>query len=503
MFFNTINYIVFLPIIVLLYFAVPSKYKNAFLLLASVYFYACFDLRFLPFLAAAIIVSYISGIIIEKSEDKKRRYALLLAIFVNVGMLLFFKYTNFFAQNIVAVMNSFGKNITFEKFNIILPMGISFFVFQSLSYVFDVYLKKIKAEKNLLIYSLFICFFVHITSGPIDRAAKLIPQFYTKHSFDYKKAVTGMQLMAIGFFKKIAVADVLVMVINTVHANLYDYSGLMLVFTAFLYSIYLYCDFSGYSDIARGSAAVLGFDIMENFNVPYLSTSFSQFWSRWHISLSSWFQDYIFTPFVWTNPLKKFGWDKPPIIPAIWVVFLTSGLWHGSAWGFVIWGALHAVYRTGEDLMRKYYKKPDKKPKPLKYWGKVIWVFTLVTFSQIFFRTESVYDALYYISASFKNLSLSQFLSQLTLSISVGFDATPLLIYAFIAYCIMAVTVLIVIDCYRNFTLKGGCLTTAFLSMKSWQRWACYYILVFFILAGFVMNNGYFAGNASLAYGGF
>ncbi|MEG2082899.1 MAG: MBOAT family O-acyltransferase, partial [Oscillospiraceae bacterium] len=412
MFFNTVNYMIFLPVAVLLYYAIPHKFKNAYLLVVSYGFYMAFDAtalptlfdaRTIPFLIVATLVSYYCGLAIEKSEGKKRKSALILSLCTSLAMLMVFKYFNFFGENIIAVANLFGAQLTFKKANLWFVVGISFFTFQTIGYVCDVYLRKVKAEKDLLVYALFVGFFPHILAGPISRADKLIPQLHKEHPFDYSGVVSGLQLMALGFFQKIAVADVLAMFVGAVHNDLRQYSGLMLIFTAFVYSIQLYCDFAGYSSIARGTAKLLGIDIIDNFNVPYLSTSFSQFWTRWHISLSSWFQDYIFTPFVWTNPLKKLGkaFEKPPIIPAIWLVFLTSGLWHGSAWTFVIWGALHALYRTGEDLMRKYYKKPDKHPKPLKFWGKVVWVFSLVTFSQIFFRAKTVGDAFYYVTHLF------------------------------------------------------------------------------------------------------
>lgn len=505
MLFNTIPFMLFLPVAVLLYYLAQKKYKNIYLLAASYFFYSCFDLRAVPFLAVSTLVSYYAALAIEKNEGKKRTLAFALALFVNLGMLLVFKYTNFFAENLVGIANAFGAELEFKRFNLIFIAGISYFTFQTVGYVCDVYLKKFAPEKSLVIYSLFISFFPHIYVGPIARGEKLIPQFYTEHKFDYSQMVSGLQLMAIGFFKKIAVGDILAMSINAVHKDLASYSGLMLIFTAFAFSIQLYCDFSGYCDIARGTAKLFGFDIAENFVSPYLSTSFSQFWSRWHISLSSWFQDYIFTPFVWTNPLKGLGktFQKPPVIIAIWVVFLTSGLWHGSAWTFIIWGALHAVFRTGEDLCRRYYKKPDKHPKPLKFWGKVVGVFSLVTFSQIFFRASSLSDAFYYVTHLFNNLSLHRFAGDLYKSVAVGFDQTPVLVYAYLAYCLLAVAIVIFMDCYRNFSLKGRCLTTAFLTMRWPVRMACYYTLIGFIMAGFILQNGGYGASPSLIYGGF
>ena len=504
MLFNSVPFMIFLPVAVLLYYIVPQKFQKIYLLAVSYYFYACFDLRAVPFLVVATLVSFYAAKIIESKEDEKqRKRAMLLALAVNIGMLLVFKYFNFFAENIIALANVFGANVEFKRFNILMVTGISFFTFMSVGYVLDVYLKKIKAEHNLLNYSLFIGFFPHVLAGPISRAAKLMPQFYKEHKFNYDNVKSGLQLMALGFFKKIAVADVLAMFIGAVHDDVTAYSGLMLIFTAFAYSIQLYGDFSGYSDIARGCAKLLDYDIVDNFSTPYFSTSFSQFWTKWHISLSSWFQDYIFTPFVWTNPLRRFGYEKPPVIFGIWLVFLTSGLWHGSAWTFIIWGVLHAIYRTAEDLKRKYWRKPDKRPKPLKFWAKVAGVFTLVTFSQIFFRANTVADAFWYVGHLFTNLSPAVFMSDMYNAIAQGFDATPLLIYAYIAYSILVTAIIVYMDWYRQFRLKGKCLTTVFLTMKQPYRLLCYYILVGLIMAGFIMQNGGYGASANFIYANF
>lgn len=501
--FNSVQYMLFLPIAVILYFAVPKKAKNIYLLAVSYYFYFCSEVRFFIILPVVTLLTYLCALALERLEGKKRSAVFVLTLILNMGTLIFFKYNRFFLG---AISENFGVKFTLSKW--FLPAGLSFYMFMSVSYIADVYLKKISAERSLVKYGVYLAFFPHVLMGPIDRAAKFLPQLDEEHKFDYERTVRALRLMAIGFFKKIAVADILAMFINQVHSDLPSYTGLMLIFTAFAYSFQLYADFSGYSDIARASALILDFDIAENFNVPYLSTSFSMFWQRWHISLSSWFQDYIFTPFVWTNPLKKLPLvgkylEKPPVLPAIALVFITSGMWHGNTWNFVIWGAFHALYRICEDLMRKYYKKPDKHPKPLKYWAKVAWVFSLVTFSQIFFRSEDISSALYYISHLFSGLSLSAFWQGLYNSVKGGFDATPILIYGYMAFCVLSLGIMIFMDCCRNFRLKGKCLTTAFLTLKPWQRWLCYYTLLMFIMAAFIMNNGGYGASASFLYGNY
>lgn len=501
--FNSVEYMIFLPVAAGLYFLMPKKLKNIYLLAVSYYFYFCSEVRFFLLLPALTLITYAFGRGMENARGKKRGRLFAGALAANLLTLIFFKYNRFFLSQL--------ENLTGTEFDLtgwMLPVGMSFYVFMAVSYLADVYLKKYQAERNPVKFAVYISFFPHILSGPIDRADKFLPQLDKEHSFDYDRTRRALQLMALGFFKKIAVADVLAMSINRVHNDLNSYSGLILVFTAFMYSFQLYADFSGYSDIARACAMILDFDIAENFNVPYLATSFSAFWQRWHISLSSWFQDYIFTPFVWTNPLKKLPvvgkkLEKPPVLPAIALVFITSGIWHGNTWNFVIWGAFHAVYRIGEDLMRKYYKKPDKHPKPAKFWGKVAWVFSLVTFSQIFFRCKDIPSALYYIRNLFTDLSPSGLARGIYNSVKAGFDATPILIYGYLAFCFAGLAVLIAMDLYRHFVLKGKCLTGAFDRMSRAQRWLCYYALIAFIMAGFIMNNGGYGASASFIYNNF
>ncbi len=501
--FNSVNYIIFLPVVSAVYFLIPHKYRNLWLLAVSYYFYYQNEARFFLLLPALTTVTWLFGGMIEKADSKKRAGLFLASLFANLGTLVFFKYNRFFLGNITELT---GRQFDLSKW--MLPMGISFYIFMAASYLIDIYLKKSAAEKSLVKFATYITFFPHILMGPIDRAAKFIPQLDKEHKFEYSRVRTALQLMALGFFKKIAVADVMAMFINQVHTDLYNYTGLVLVFVAVLYSFQLYADFSGYCDIARGSALIMGFEITENFNVPYLSTSFSQFWSRWHISLSSWFQDYIFTPFVWTNPVKKLPVigrfrEKPPVLVAVVLVFVTSGIWHGNTWNFVIWGCCHAAYRVGEELMRRYYRKPDKKPKPLKFWGKVVWVFSLVTFSQIFFRCKDIPASIYYIKNMLADLSPATFTAAVYNGVKTGFDATPILIYGYIAYNIIVLAILLYMDWYRHFKLKGKCLTKGLDNMKPALRWLCYYGLVAFIMAGFIMNNGGFGASASFIYNNF
>ncbi len=326
--------------------------QKILLLAASLFFYALVDLRFVPCLLYVIIVSYFGGIFC--------RNKISLAAFVTASLapLLFFKYS---------------------RVRWIFPLGISFFTFQSIGYIVDVYKKKIEVEKNPLDIALFVSFFPTISSGPIQRAGNLIPQFQKLHSFDYDNATDGMKLFAWGLFKKIVIADRIALYVNYVYGNIAEQYGLALLFATFLYSFQIYCDFSGYSDMAIGAAKYLGFDVGKNFDHPYLSQTVGEFWRRWHISLSSWLRDYVYIP------LGGSRVALPRIYLNLLITFLVSGVWHGSTWNFVIWGALHGLYLCAERATKGLREKTK-----FPGWMNVAVTFCLVTFAWIFFRTENL-----------------------------------------------------------------------------------------------------------------
>lgn len=485
--FNSVSYIVFLPVVATGWFLIPEKFKNIYLLAVSYYFYLCNEVRFFLLLPVLTAITWGAGAVMEKAKNKKAVF--LSALLANLGTLVFFKYNRFFLG---AITTATGAVFDLTKW--MLPMGISFYVFMAVSYLADVYTGKYPAEKSMLKFACYISFFPHILMGPIDRRDSFIPQLDKKHKFDYSRVRTACQLMAIGFFKKIAVADILAKMIDRVHSDLTSYTGLMLIFTAVMYSFQLYADFSGYSDIARGSAMVLGFDIKDNFRTPYLATSIKDFWRRWHISLSEWFTSYIYFP------LGGSRVSRGRHLGNLFIVFLVSGIWHGNTWNYVIWGALHGVYRVGNQLINSHFPANGSKNSPVVNWLKRLAVFCLVTFSWIFFRAKDLPSAGYYISHLFADLSPATFMGGLYNAVKTGFDATPLLIYAYIAFNIVSVTVLVVIDCIRCFGMKDGCLTGVFDKMKPWQRWLCYYGLVALIMAGFIMNNGGYGASASFIY---
>ncbi len=363
--FISISFGIFFILFIFLYYLIPElKFKSplfaqqALLLAGSLIFYAFADLRFIPFLIYIIAVSYFAGHIC------KRRIFLALFLLADLAPLLFFKYA--------------PRN---WRFNLIFPLGISFFTFQSLSYIADCYAKKITAEKNPFIVAMFICFFPTISSGPIQRAPSLIPQLKSLHSFDYYSATDGMKLFAWGVFKKLCIADRIALYVNYVYGNPFDQHGLALLLATLLYSFQIYCDFSAYSDMAIGVAKYLGFDVGKNFDHPYLSQTVGEFWRRWHISLSSWLRDYVYIP------LGGSRVAIPRIYANLIITFLVSGIWHGAGWTFVIWGLIHGVYQCVGRATKKLWEKIR-----LPSFIRIVITFILISFAWIFFRANNLED---------------------------------------------------------------------------------------------------------------
>ncbi|MCX6760678.1 MAG: MBOAT family protein [Candidatus Nealsonbacteria bacterium] len=396
MLFNSIDFLIFFPIVTVLYFAIPHKYRWIFLLAASCIFYMAFIPAYVLFLFFLIFIDYWAAIFIEKSEEKKRKLFLIASILSTCSALFIFKYFNFFNVNLALVANFFHWNYPVHLLKLVLPIGLSFHTFQSLSYVIEVYRKKQKTEKNIGIYALYVMFYPQLVSGPIERPYNLIHQFYEKHYFDYKRVTDGLKLMAWGMFKKVVIADRLAIFVNQVYNTPNDYSGISLIMATIFFAYQIFCDFSGYSDIAIGSAQVMGFKLMNNFTRPYFSKSVSDFWRRWHISLSTWFRDYVYIPLGGSRVSNLRHYFN------LFVSFLVSGLWHGANWTFLIWGALNGIYMILEAMTVKVREKIiwliKLNKAPVLY--KIIQVFTtfsLISFSWIFFRANSVNEAFYII----------------------------------------------------------------------------------------------------------
>jgi alginate O-acetyltransferase complex protein AlgI len=391
MLFNSLNFALFLPIVFILYWVLSKRsllLQNCLVLLASYFFYACWDYRFLFLLIFTTVLDYFSGIkIAESTSIRNKKIWFWFSIIVNLSFLGFFKYYNFFADSFEQALSLIGFKADFWTLKVILPVGISFYTFHGLSYVIDIYNERLKPERNFINYSVFVCFFPLLVAGPIERASHLIPQIIKKRSFDYSKAVDGLRQMLWGLFKKIVIADNCAIYVNDVfdHSNLMGGSSLLI--GSILFSIQVYCDFSGYTDIALGTARLFGFELMRNFNFPYLSKSVTEFWRRWHISLSSWFNDYLFSPLT----IKWRDGGKKAIYLALIVTFLVAGLWHGAGFNFIIYGFLHGLVLVFELATKKKRKKIFANF-PFRLVSSIthISTFLFVTLAFIFFRSESL-----------------------------------------------------------------------------------------------------------------
>lgn len=401
MLFNSLNFAIFLPIVFLLYwFATKGnlKLQNILLLFSSYFFYACWDWRFLFLLIFSTLLDYYTGIKMSDAKNQNsKKFWFWLSISINLGFLGVFKYYNFFTESFVSALAQLGLHVNTWTLKVILPVGISFYTFHGLSYVIDIYKDQIKAEKNFIDYSVFVSFFPLLIAGPIERATHLLPQIQKKRTFDYAKAVDGLRQILWGLFKKVVIADQCAEYANQIFNNSADYSGSTLVLGAIFFTFQIYGDFSGYSDIALGTARLFGIDLLKNFAFPYFSRDIAEFWRRWHISLSSWFKDYLYIPL---GGSKGGMWMK---IRNTFIIFIVSGFWHGANWTFIVWGFLNALYimpsiifntnRNNLEIVAKGKYLPN-----LKDLLSIGITFSLTVFAWIFFRANNVEHAIKYIS---------------------------------------------------------------------------------------------------------
>ena len=406
MLFNSFEFLVFLPIVFLLYWFVfrGRRWQNLLVVIASYVFYGWWDWRFLLLIALTSLCSYGSGLLLEHYEGQRRRQQIVSAanIVLNLGILGVFKYYNFFVENLDALFGMMGYHLDWVTMNVILPVGISFYTFQALSYTIDVYQKKLPATHDIVEFFAYISFFPQLVAGPIERATNLLPQFQQKRQFDYAKAVDGMRQMLWGFLKKLVIADNCATVVNDYWNHYQDLPGVSLFLIGVLFTFQIYCDFSGYSDIAIGCARLFGFNLMRNFNFPYFSRSIPEFWRRWHISLTTWFRDYIYFP------LGGSRCDKWKIIRNVYIVWGISGLWHGANWTFVCWGLFHAtllaIYNIlGINTKYKQVVAYGKYLPNIKETLQIALTFFLAVIGWIIFRAESMTQAVDYLTAMASN----------------------------------------------------------------------------------------------------
>ena len=428
MLFNSLDFALFLPIVFIIYWALSKTklaYQNFFVLCASFLFYGWWDWRFLCLIALSIVVDYFIAKAIDKQENKtKRKQILFVSIFVNIGLLFAFKYFNFFLDNISDVCSILGVEISLKSLNIILPVGISFYTFQTLSYTIDVYRNKIKPTNDFVAFAAFVSFFPQLVAGPIERATNLLPQFLKEREFDEIKASDGLRQMLWGLFKKVVIADNCATYADLIFNSPDSFSGITLILGAVFFAFQIYCDFSGYSDIAIGSARLFGFNLKQNFAFPYFSRDIAEFWRRWHISLTTWFRDYIYIP------LGGSRVSKTVVIRNVFIIFLISGFWHGAKWNFIFWGFLNALYFIPLLVFNRNRKNLNDIDEgrflpSMKSFVSIGVTFSLTTFSWIFFRAESMTVAFGFIKrifiGSFINLELIRNINTFSLLILMSF----------------------------------------------------------------------------------
>ena len=466
MIFNSLDFAIFLPIVFIIYWLFKNQFKvqNFIIVIASYVFYGWWDWRFLSLILFSSIVDYLVGLKLKKEgKSINRKLLLWTSIIINLGFLGFFKYYNFFLDNFVSAFSFFGNEITVNSLNIILPVGISFYTFQTLSYTIDVYKRKLEPTKDFIAFSAFVSFFPQLVAGPIERATHLLPQFYKKRIFDYKLAIDGLRQILWGLFKKIVIADNCAEYANWIFDHSVDASGSTLVLGAIFFTFQIYCDFSGYSDIAIGTSRLFGFDLMKNFAFPYFSRDIAEFWRRWHISLSTWFRDYLYIPL---GGSKGGTFNK---VKNTFIIFIVSGFWHGANWTFIVWGALNALYFLPLLLLNKNRKNLEVVAlnKLLPSFGELIKIgttFSLTVFAWIFFRSENITDAFSYISGIFSKsiLSVPRF---------SGSDSAVIIVGLVIIF-----TIIEWLGREQEFAIAG-----LGLKWKRVFRWAFYYLIIFAI----------------------
>lgn len=466
MLFNSLAFALFLPFVFVIYWTLPHKYRWFLLLIASYYFYMSWNPKYVVLILLTTVISYVSALWIEKSKNtRQKKIALLASLVICLGTLFFFKYFNFFSSSVQRALGFFSIKINPFALKVLLPVGISFYTFQTLSYVIDVYRGKSHAERHFGIYATFISFFPQLVAGPIERTENLLPQIKSEKQFDYESASYGMKLMAWGFLKKLAIADVMAPYVNTVFSSLQSHTGFDILIAIFFFSLQIYCDFSGYSDIAVGASKLLGINLISNFKSPYFSASIKEFWSRWHISLSTWFRDYVYIP-LGGNRCKPFRRSANLLI-----TFLVSGLWHGASWTFFAWGGVHALGQLVENMFRKP-KNSDNKAKNIL---SVMMVFLFCTAGWIFFRAQSLRDAIYIFRRIFEAVKSPALFWSSTLGLK-KFD-----------FIIMMLPVIILFA--HDYFSKNIDVIDWVSGKHKYIRWSVYFVIIWIIYAYMPKNS--------------
>ena len=491
---SSVGFFAFLPVFAAVYLHLPHKFQPAFLLAASAAFYLLAAPQMFVVTAGLAVLTYCLA---RGIGTPRRKVWLAGGVTALLAVLAFFKYGPALNAVLDLGLPSFA-----------MPLGLSFYTFAAISYLVDAARGDCPVEKNFVIHALYILFFPTITSGPICRAGQLMPQLAAEHRFDAARTADALRLYALGTFKAVAVGRTLHVLVQQVVPNYRDYGGWMLMLAVLAYTFYLYFDFSGYSESARAAALMMGIQLPENFKTPFFATNFSGFWNRWHISFSSWLQDYLFMPLAWADvsKLTRGRRERLPVWLCLLCVFLVSGFWHGNTLPYVLWGLLQAVYRIGEEVLHRRLGKPKKKAPAAQQWGKRAVVFALWTFSMVFFcigadGTLGTADCFGYLAGCVQGLSPARFAGELYSAVYDGFYPHAVMVAGYYAFLALALALAFRLDWHRNFTCKNRPAEQALAALP--RRRAVYYLLIVCILAGLILSNGGFGSTNFSAYAGF
>lgn len=479
MLFNSFPFLIFFPIVTLLYFIIPRKLRYIWLLIASYYFYMCWNVKYVVLILFSTLITWGLGLLVPRLQTKKGKLALLFSgIGANMAVLFFFKYFNFFYSNLGRVLGKVGITLAPSPFDFLLPVGISFYIFQALGYLIDVYREEIDPEKNVLRYALFVSFFPQLVAGPIERSKRLLTQMKeieTIQVWNSERIAQGLILMIWGLFQKMVIADRVAIFVDRVFNNLQGVGTVEAVLAAVGFSLQIYCDFAGYSSVAIGSAKVMGFELMENFDTPYFATSIANFWRRWHVSLSTWFRDYLYIPLGGNRKGKLRKYIN------LMITFLASGLWHGANWTYIVWGGLHGVYQILGDLLKpvkeKCYQvcKVNKEAESFRF-GQIFVTFSLTAFAWIFFRASSMSQAVLFIKRMFTHFNPWVLFDQTLFTWGLDRIEADVLL--------LGIVILLLVDLihYR----KKQDIGTFLLRQNTWFTWL---VAIFFVVAVLVLGE--------------
>lgn len=481
MLFTSLHFLLFFPIVAALYFSLPRRMQWGVLLAASVYFYVSFRPIYILIPASTILIDYFAAQAIERSEGRRRSFFLCVSLAANLGALCFFKYFNFLNHTLSAILAPLNLADPVPFLKLVAPIGLSFHVFRSLSYTIEVYLGRYKSERHLGLFALYVLFFPELVAGPIERPYTLLPQLHKGHAFVYSEVVAGLQLILFGLFKKVVIADRLSPFVAQVYDHPAGYQGISLVIATVCFAFQLYCDFSGYTDMALGIGQILGFKLTKNFDRPYFSKSISEFWRRWHISLSTWFRDYVFIPLALTEPARRI--ESIAVVEAaiLLITFITSGLWHGAAWTYALWGALNGAYLAIEVLLERPVSRAFSR-EFVQRWNwpvrivRVGFTFTLICFAAILFRAPGFREAGYIFThlATGWGAALRQLHSPAFVKMNILLSQDK--VEAILAF--LSVAVLLSIHWVQRTHSIGDILRR----QNAWVRWGVYYAAIIAVL---------------------